>query len=145
MALSLGAAIWMGVSRVFKPVQRQPVALRIVGENLAVSAPVQSGFDLPLCLLFGEVFVQHIPKELQRHCAVGLAGEAGPDLVEKWSISECGVAEKGLARGDIRVREVASWSVISTSPFSVRAKSSKVAASRMGSRSSTSHKSSSAM
>jgi hypothetical protein len=44
-------------------VQEQPVSLRVVGENLCVSAPIQCGIELMLNVFLGEVFIQDVAKE----------------------------------------------------------------------------------
>src|SRR5208283_6172185 len=100
VTLSLVKKVPRDVSAVFKPLQEQLVALRIIREDFAVPAPVQRGLDLSLGLFFGKMFVQNIPEKLEGHGAVRLAGKAVPDLLKQVGMGQGGVAEKDFARGN---------------------------------------------
>ena len=46
-------------------VQEQSISLRVVGEDLSISSPIQGGVDLALNIFLGEVLVQNVPEEFQ--------------------------------------------------------------------------------
>src|ERR1039458_122340 len=61
---------FFGVIRLMK---YQPVTFGIVREDVAVPAPIQRRFDLPLYFDVGELLLQEVAEELQRQRVVGLA------------------------------------------------------------------------
>ena len=74
-------------------VQPEPVALGIVGENLAISTPIQGRLDLLLGFVLGEVFLQEVAKEFQWHGVVQFTLQTIVYLLEQCDISEYGLTE----------------------------------------------------
>src|SRR5579864_4341917 len=87
-------------------VQLQPVALRVVAEQVAIAAPIEGGVDLALDVLAGEVLVQDVAKEFQRHGVVGFVGERDVDLLQKRDAGQGSVPEQNFARGDVAFGEL---------------------------------------
>ena len=81
--------------------EMQPIGFGIVGEDFAVAAPVQRGLDLLLGIFLGEMLVEKIVEELQRHGTVRFAFERLAHLLKKSHVGQSGVAKQVLLRLDV--------------------------------------------
>src|SRR5580700_6174351 len=92
-------------------VQQQSIRLRIVSENLRVSAPIQSRVELESNVFLRKVLVQDVAKKLQRNRPVGLPLQRVSNLLNQRDVTKNSVAKQFLSRADICVRKfLARWS-----------------------------------
>ena len=85
--------------------QPQPIGFRIVSENLAVAAPVECGFDLPLHLILRKMLIQNVSEEFQRHCVVRLVMKGAMNLLDEWGVRQSSLAKEELACSDVRINK----------------------------------------
>ena len=90
-------------SRAF--VQQQSIRLRIVSENLRVSAPIQSRVELESNVFLRKVLVQDVAKKLQRNRPVGLPLQRISNLLNQRDVTKNSIAKQFLSRADICVRK----------------------------------------
>src|SRR6516225_2090920 len=105
MAVSWAPGLFGGLGRGYRRMQPQPIGFRIVSENLAVAAPVEGGFDLPLHLILGKMAFQNVAEEFERHGVVGLVLKAASDLLDQRGVRLGGLAKEKLPGGDVRVHK----------------------------------------
>src|SRR5579864_3604158 len=61
----------------------QPVAFRVVAEQLSVAAPIQRGLKLTLGLILWKVLIENVAEEFQRKFMVRLSLKCVTDLVDQ--------------------------------------------------------------
>src|ERR1039458_2514903 len=93
---------FFGVIRLMK---YQPVTFGIVREDVAVPAPIQRRFDLPLYFDVGELLLQEVAEELQRQRVVGLAKQSTVHLLEQGDTSQNSLTEESFSRANIGSRK----------------------------------------
>src|SRR5260370_30574314 len=90
-----------GIGRTWGFVQQQSISLRVVGENLGISSPIQGGIDLALNIFLGEVLVQNVPEKFQRNRPVRLPRKSIPNLLNQCDMIENSFAKELLSCCDI--------------------------------------------
>src|SRR5271170_5934342 len=65
-------------------------------EQLGITAPVDGRFQLPLRLLFAELLVEHIQKELLRNGVIALVAERTRDLSQQQDVLDGRLTENFL-------------------------------------------------
>src|SRR5579864_3238621 len=97
-------------------VEQEAVGFGVVGEDFGVAAPVQGGVDLALRVFLGEVFIQNVAKEFQRHGAVRLSLKSLLDLLNQGDVAQDGLAKELFSGGDVGFGEFFSrWSDLDVS------------------------------
>src|SRR5260370_7884016 len=87
-----------GIGRTWGFVQQQSISLRVVGENLGISSPIQGGVDLALNLFLGEVLVQNVPEKFQGNRPGRLPLKSIPNLSNQCDMIEHSFAKQLISR-----------------------------------------------